>query len=417
MPPVAFLAIYISASLFADSFYEMPITIAFLASSVIAIAYPRRRPLQQNIEAYSRGAGSPGIMMMIWIFILAGAFAHSAKEMGSINASVNLVLGVLPSQMLFAALFVASCVISLSIGTSVGTIVAMAPIATGIATTANIDTAQIIAIVVGGAMFGDNLSFISDTTIAATTTQRCKLSDKFKANIMIVLPVAVLLLVVYLLQGSSITSAIHTRQASPWLILPYAAVLAMALMGMNVMAVLTLGICLTGIIGIAMGAYDVMSWLKALAHGITDMGELIIITMMAGGILEVIRLNGGIRFIIQKLTAHIRGKRGAELSIGFLVALVNLCTANNTVAIITVGDISKTIGDRYGVDSRKCASLLDTFACCAQGLLPYGAQLLMAATLAGITPVDILRHMYYPVLLLLFTIAAIMVRYPKKYSL
>lgn len=215
MPPVAFLAIYISASLFADSFYEMPITIAFLASSVIAIAYPRRRPLQQNIEAYSRGAGSPGIMMMIWIFILAGAFAHSAKEMGSINASVNLVLGVLPSQMLFAALFVASCVISLSIGTSVGTIVAMAPIATGIATTANIDTAQIIAIVVGGAMFGDNLSFISDTTIAATTTQRCKLSDKFKANIMIVLPVAVLLLVVYLLQGSSITSAIHTRQASP----------------------------------------------------------------------------------------------------------------------------------------------------------------------------------------------------------
>lgn len=417
MPPVAFLAIYISASLFADSFYEMPITIAFLASSVIAIAYPRRRPLQQNIEAYSRGAGSPGIMMMIWIFILAGAFAHSAKEMGSINASVNLVLGVLPSQMLFAALFVASCVISLSIGTSVGTIVALAPIATGIATTANIDTAQIIAIVVGGAMFGDNLSFISDTTIAATTTQRCKLSDKFRVNIMIVLPVAMLLLVVYLLQGSSITSAIHTRQASPWLILPYAAVLAMALMGMNVMAVLTLGICLTGIIGIAMGAYDVMSWLKALAHGITDMGELIIITMMAGGILEVIRLNGGIRFIIQKLTAHIRGKRGAELSIGFLVALVNLCTANNTVAIITVGDISKTIGDRYGVDSRKCASLLDTFACCAQGLLPYGAQLLMAATLAGITPVDILRHMYYPVLLLLFTIAAIMVRYPKKYSL
>ena len=356
------------------------------------------------------------MMLMIWIFILAGAFANSAKVMGSIDATVNLALTLLPGQMLLAGLFLAACFISLSVGTSVGTIVALTPIAAGVATQTDTSVALMTAVVVGGSLFGDNLSFISDTTIVATSTQGCRLSDKFRVNSFIVVPAAVVILMVYLYIGRGITSPHSVGDVSFVKVIPYLVVLLTAIFGMNVMAVLSLGIALTGAIGIADGSYDVFGWFHAMGDGIIGMGELIIITMMAGGLLEIIRHNGGIDFLLERLTRHVSTKRSAELSIAALVSLVNLCTANNTVAIITVGGLAKHIGDRYGVDNRKAASILDTFSCVMQGIIPYGAQLLMAAGLAALNPVSIIPYLYYPMAVGVAALFSIVFRYPKRYS-
>jgi Na+/H+ antiporter NhaC len=318
--------------------------------------------------------------------------------------------------MLLAGLFLAACFISLSIGTSVGTIVALAPIAAGLATSTGTSVAMMTAVVVGGAFFGDNLSFISDTTIAATQTQGCRLSDKFRVNAFIVAPAALIILIAYIFMGSGVQSPSNVPDVAFVKVVPYLIVLITAIFGMNVMAVLTLGLVLTGAIGLIDGSYDIYSWFKAMGDGILGMGELIIITMMAGGLLEIIRENGGIDFIIKRMTAHVSSKRGAELSIAALVTLTNICTANNTVAIITVGGIAKQIGDRFGVDNRKCASLLDTFSCFTQGIIPYGAQLLMAAGLAKLNPIDIVPFLYYPLALGLSALLAILLRLPKRYS-
>ena len=415
-PLMVFVILFLVTSIAAGDFYKVPITVAFMASSVYAIAVSRDLPLMQRIGVYSKGAASEQMMLMVWIFVLAGAFAHSAKAMGSIDATVNLTLYLLPPQMLLAGLFLAACFISLSIGTSVGTIVALTPIAVGIADQTGTATALMVAIVVGGSFFGDNLSFISDTTIAATQTQGCRLADKFRVNAFIVMPAAAIVLLAYFFMGSAVTSPGSLPTIEPLKVVPYVAVLITAVFGMNVMAVLTLGILLTGIIGLCTGAYDVFGWMQALGSGITSMGELIIITMMAGGLLELIRHGGGIDYIISNLTRHVSGKRGAELSIGLLIVLVNICTANNTVAILTVGGIAKQIGDRYGVDNRKAASILDTFSCFAQGLIPYGAQLLMAAGLASINPVAIIPYLYYPFAIGLAALMAIVLRYPRRYS-
>jgi Na+/H+ antiporter NhaC len=341
---------------------------------------------------------------------------NSAKVMGSIDATVNLALTLLPGNMLLAGLFLAACFISLSIGTSVGTIVALTPIAAGIAEQTGTSIPLMTAVVVGGSFFGDNLSFISDTTIVATSTQGCRLSDKFRVNSFIVMPVALVILITYFIMGNGIQSPQHVADVEYVKIIPYLVVLVTAIFGMNVMAVLTVGLLLTGVIGIIVGAFDVFGWFSSMGEGITGMGELIIITMMAGGLLELIKHNGGIDYIISHMTRHIRSKRGAELSIGSLVAIVDVCTANNTVAIITVGGIAKQIGDRYGVDNRKCASILDTSSCVMQGLIPYGAQMLMAAGLAQINPVSITPYLYYPMALGLATLLSILIRYPKRYS-
>ncbi|MBO6188699.1 MAG: Na+/H+ antiporter NhaC family protein [Prevotella sp.] len=415
-PLILFVVMYLVTSIVAGDFYKVPITVAFMIASIYAIIIFNGRPLHKRIDTFSRGAGTSQMMLMLWIFVLAGAFANSAKAMGSIDATVNLALMLLPSQMLMAGLFLAVCFISLSIGTSVGSIVALTPIAAGIATETDTSIAMMTAIVVGGSFFGDNLSFISDTTIMATQTQGCRLSDKFRVNSFIVIPAAVVILLVYLVLGSEITSPQHIEQVQYIKVVPYIVVLITAISGMNVMAVLTVGIALTGIIGVADGSFDVYGWLGAMGQGITSMGELIIITMMAGGLLEIIRQNGGIDFIIQQLTRHISTKRGAELSIAALVTLVNLCTANNTVAILTVGNISKQIGDRYGVDNRKAASILDTFSCVTQGLIPYGAQLLMAAGLAEINPASIIPYQYYPMAIAVAALLSILLRYPRRYS-
>ena len=415
-PLLVFVGLYLATSIVAGDFYKVPITVAFMLSSMYAVAVSGKFPLRQRIDIFSRGAGSGNMMLMLWIFVLAGAFANSAKAMGSIDATVNAALYLLPDGMLLAGLFLAACFISLSIGTSVGTIVALAPIAAGIADTTGASVPMLTAVVVGGSFFGDNLSFISDTTIAATSTQGCKLSDKFKVNSFITIPPAVAILAVYAVMGSGIESPSAIPAVEYAKVAPYVVVLATAVLGMNVMAVLTLGIAMTGAIGIADGSFDVYGWFKAMGDGIAGMGELIVITMLAGGMLELIKENGGMDYIIRKMTRHVKGKRGAELSIAALVGMANVCTANNTVAIITVGGIAKRIGDRYGVDSRKSASVLDTVSCCVQGLIPYGAQVLMGAGLAAVNPVSILPYLYYPMAIGVAAIASILARYPRRYS-
>ena len=415
-PIVVFILFYLVTSIVAGDFYKIPITVAFMVSSIYAIAVFTGKPLMHRIDSYSRGAAAEQMMLMIWIFVLAGAFAHSAKQMGSIDATVNLALSLLPPQMIFAGMFLAACFISLSIGTSVGTIAALTPIAVGLAQETGTDLAMMTAIIVGGSFFGDNLSFISDTTIMATQTQGCRLSDKFRVNAFIVMPAALVILVVYYFLGQD-TIAPQQIPAVEWVkVIPYLTVLVTAVCGMNVMALLTIGIVLCGIIGMFTGSFDIYGWFGAMGDGIMSMGELIIVTMMAGGMLELIKQQGGIDFIINMLTRRVSSKRGAELSIATLVSLVDVCTANNTVAILTVGDIAKQIGDRYGVDNKKCASILDTFSCTVQGLIPYGAQLLIAAGLASVNPVAILPYLYYPFALGIVAILSILLRYPKRYS-
>ena len=415
-PLGVFIILYLVTSIIAGDFYKVPITVAFMVSSIYAILIHQGRPLKERIDTFSSGAATGQMMLMIWIFVLAGAFANSAKVMGSIDATVNLTLVCLPPQMLLAGLFVAACFISLSIGTSVGTIVALTPIAAGVAQQTGTDVAMMTAVVVGGSFFGDNLSFISDTTIVATSTQGCRLSDKFRVNSFIVVPAALIVCIIYILMGSEVHAPQQINNVEWTKVIPYLVVLITAIFGMNVMAVLTIGIILTGIIGLLTGTFDVFGWMKAMGDGIVGMGELIIITMMAGGMLELIKQQGGIDFIIKRMTRHIHGKRGAEISIGTLVALVDVCTANNTVAILTVGGIAKQVGDRYGVDNKKAASILDTFSCFVQGLIPYGAQMLMAAGLAALNPVSIIPYLYYPFAIGIAAILSILFRYPKRYS-
>ena len=415
-PLFVFLCLYLVTSIIVNDFYKVPITAAFLVSSCYAIAITRGLKLDQRVYQFSVGASNKNIMLMIWIFILAGAFAQSAKEMGAIDATVNLTLHILPDNLLLAGIFIASCFISLSIGTSVGTIVALTPVATGLALKTGIDLPFMVAIVVGGSFFGDNLSFISDTTIASTKTQGCVMRDKFRVNSMIVVPAALIVLIIYIVQGLSITAPPQVQEIEWLKVIPYLVVLGTAIAGINVMIVLLLGIISTAIIGLATGSFGIFDWFGAMGNGITGMGELIIITLLAGGMLETIRYNGGSDFIIGKLTRHVNGKRGAELSIAALVSIANLCTANNTIAIITTGPIAKDIAGKFNLDRRKTASILDTFSCFIQGIIPYGAQLLMAAGLAKISPISIVGNLYYPFTMGTFALLAIIFRYPRRYS-
>ncbi|WP_106828690.1 Na+/H+ antiporter NhaC family protein [Parabacteroides pacaensis] len=415
-PLAVFLISYLVVSIAAGDFYKMPITVAFVISSIVAIAISKGGKLTNRIEQFCRGAANTNIILMILIFILAGAFAQTAKTMGAVDATVNLALSILPENLLASGIFLASCFISISVGTSVGTIVALAPVAVGIASKTGIDTALMVGVVVSGSMFGDNLSFISDTTIVATRTQGCKMSDKFKVNIRIALPIAMIVAIIYFFMSSEINNS-YTPEKIEWLkVIPYLTVLIAAVSGMNVLLVLLIGISLSGIVGLWSDSFDIWGWIATLGNGINSMGELIIVTFLAGGMLEMIRYNGGIDWIIRKLTAHIHSIKGAELSIAGLVSFANLCTANNTIALIMAGPIAKDIGDKFHVDPRRSASLLDIFSCFVQGIIPYGAQLLMAAGLANISPIEIMQYLYYPYLLGAGTLLAILTGYPSKYS-
>jgi len=449
-PILVFLGVYLVTSILIRDFYKVPVASAFLLASIYAVLISRG-PLSRRIGIFSEGAGNSKVLLMVWIFILAGAFAQTAKDIGAIEATVNLTLRVIPGSMLFAGLFFTACFISMSVGTSVGTIVALVPIATGIAQETGFSEAFMAAIIVGGAFFGDNLSFISDTTIAATKALDCAMKDKFKANIRIVAPAVLVVFIIYIVKGIGVDVAVEPGVAEPLKLLPYLLVLVLALAGMDVLLILSLGIGVNLIIGLVTGSIGWADWLSSIGEGIGGMGSLIIVTLLAGGMMALIRAGGGLDWLVGALTRRLaspasapsasapaapdpsassvaspviaapvpsasadaalpvtrRQRRGAELSIAALVSLANLCTANNTIAIITVGGIAKDVSDRFGLDRRRVASILDTFSCFVQGLIPYGAQLLMASGLAGVGAAAIIRYLYYPFALGLVALAAI----------
>lgn len=399
----------------------MNFPIIFFLISVVALIFVKG-PVNKRVEIYSQGAGQTDLLLMVWIFLLAGAFASTAKAMGAIDAAVSLTLSVMPASMLLPGLFLAVCLISFSIGTSVGTIAALTPIAVAIAHTTGISTPLMVGCIVGGSFFGDNLSFISDTTIVATRTQGIALREKFLANFRIVLPAALVALALYVwlginISGESLNVGHSLAAASPLggsegalgflLVLPYLAVIVLALLGINVMVVLLAGNFIAGIIGLATGALAAGAWGDAVSEGMAGMQETILVALMAGGLLAVVRHAGFLDYLIRQLTRRVSGQRGAEWSIAALVSLTNILTANNTVAILSVGGISADIARRFGVDPRRSASILDTFSCIVQGVLPYGAQLLVASGLAGISAISIIPCLYYTMLLLIAACIAI----------
>lgn len=413
-PLLVFMAVYVAGSILAGDFYKVPVAAAFIIATAYAMLITRGvSKTDEKLAIFSSGAGERNVLLMIWIFVLAGAFASTAKDIGAIDATVNATISVLPGNLIYAGLFLAACFISMAVGTSVGTIVALVPIASGIAAGIGSSVPLITGIIVGGAFFGDNLSFISDTTVAATKTQGCSMQDKFKVNLWIAAPAALIVAALYMVLGRGVTASPEVIGADWYLMLPYLLVIVLAIMGVNVVTVLATGIAVNGVIGWITGAYDFVGWLSAIGSGIGGMGELIIVSLLAGGMLELIRYNGGLEFIINKLTSHISGPRGASTSIAALVSLVNICTANNTISIITVGPLAKDISARFGLDPRKTASILDTFSCLIQGILPYGAQMLMASGLAGVSALSIIGHLYYPFALGIMACLAILFGFPR----
>lgn len=401
-PLLVFLISYLGLCLLGGDFSHSSITlVAFLMASVFGLAITKGNS-QERLKRFSEGAGHPTVLLMVWIYVMAGAFAYCAKQMGCIEATVDLTLHLLPPSFLLPGIFLAACFVSLAVGTSCGTIVQLVPIAVGIAAKTDIDLPLMVATVVGGAYFGDNLSFISDTTIAATQTQGCQMRDKFRANLRLVLPVALLMLVLYYLLGREAQILQDPHPIDLLLVLPYLAVIITAVCGLDVMLVLVVGILLTGLIGMWRNSFTLFSWMDQLGTGMISMGELILMAMLAAGLLELIRHNGGIDYLLRHVTRGVHGRRGAELSIASLVCLINICTANNTVAILTAGPIARKIAEHYQIPPQRSASILDTASCFTQGLLPYGVQLLLATSLVNqlsevpFSPASAIPYLFYP---------------------
>jgi Na+/H+ antiporter NhaC len=413
LPLIIFLALFVGSGIITGDFYKMPILVAIIIASGAALMMNRKETFTAKVENFAKGAGHPDLMIMVFIFILAGAFSEVAKGMGAVESTVNLALSFLPQSFLIVGLFIIGAFISLAMGTSMGTIAALAPIGVGISAEADISIALAMAAVIGGAMFGDNLSFISDTTIAAVRTQQTEMRDKFKVNFFIVLPAAIITCAVLIVMTLGNQSPVSPGEFSFIKMLPYIAVLVTALLGMNVIIVLTGGILLSGVIGLSDGTYTLTDFLQKITDGIMGMAELVILSLLIGGMVELIKRNGGIHFILEAMTKRISSKRGAEYAIAGLVSTTNLATANNTISIIAAGPLAKDMADKYEIDKRKSASLLDIFSCSIQGLIPYGAQMLTAAQFAEISPADILPFSYYPFLIAVMGIAAIIIGYPR----
>lgn len=413
-PVIVLLTVYLAGSIVAGDFYKIPITVAFLIASVYAVAICKGESLDKKIKIFSSGAANTRMMLMVWIFILAGAFAALAKSMGAVDATVALTLSFIPGQYLPVGVFLAACFISMSIGTSVGTIVALTPVVTALAPQIGCDVAWLVAIVVGGAFFGDNLSFISDTTIAATQSQGCSMRDKFRTNFLLVLPAALLTIALYLFSGAGISTGVQPALTlvECLKVLPYLLVIVLALCGINVLVVLVAGIVAAAVIGLFGGSFGVWEIFSSMGSGIASMGDLIVVTMLAGGLLEIVRVNGGLEFLIRIVTFRVRSTRAAEFAIVSLTALSNLCTANNTIAILSIGEMVHDISVKFGISPRRSASLMDTASCFVQGVIPYGAQLLMAAGLAAVSPVAIIPSLYYPMLIGVMVVLSILSRYP-----
>lgn len=408
LPIGVFLILFVGSGIITGDFYKMPALVAFLIAGGIALLFNKKESLETKMNVFCKGAGDTNIILMVIIFLLAGAFSSVTKAMGGVDSTVNLSLSILPSNLLIAGLFVIGCFISVSMGTSVGTIAALSPIALGVAQKTGIPVPLVIGAVVGGAMFGDNLSMISDTTIAAVRTQGCELKDKFKMNFLIVLPAAIattiILTIVTLGYGNVVTQSYEYDIIK---VLPYILVLAGALIGVNVFVLLGSGILFTGAVGIFSNSFDLLELIGAIAEGLSGMYELSLLVLVVGGVVALIKFNGGIDYILYFITSKIKSKKGAEFGIAALVSVIDLCTANNTIAIVTAGPLAKDIAEKYDIDPRKTASILDIFSSCWQGVIPYGAQLLTAAGIAGISPVEIIKYLYYPALMFVCGIAAI----------
>jgi Na+/H+ antiporter NhaC len=412
VPFAVFLILFIGSGIVTGDFYKFPVLVAIIIAGAVALAMNRKVSFNEKVDIFTKGAGNSNIMLMVVIFLLAGAFSEVAKGMGAVDSTVNLALSVVPQNLLMVGVFIIACFISLAMGTSMGTIVALAPIGVGISEQTDIALALSMAAVIGGAMFGDNLSFISDTTIAAVRTQGTKMKDKFKVNFLIVLPAAIITCIILgiLTMGEQTNINQHTFN---WMkIMPYLGVLITALAGVNVFLVLAFGIVFAGTIGLIDGSYHFMDLIQKTSEGMAGMYEISFLAILIAGMVEVIKHNGGIDYLLYIVTRNIKSKRGAEFSIAGLVGLTDLSTANNTISIIIAGPLAKDIANKYDIDPRKSASLLDVFSCSIQGLIPYGAQLLVAAGVAGISPVSILPYSYYPLLIGVCGIIAILIGFP-----
>lgn len=414
LPLLIFLVVYVFIGVVSRDFYAVPMSVPFLIAAMSALVMNTKETLSKKIDVFCAGAGNSNIILMCLIFILAGAFAQVAKDIGAVDSTVNLGLSILPSNILITGVFVIACFISLSIGSSMGTIVALAPMAVGISDKTGIILGITLGAVVSGAMFGDNLSMISDTTIAAARTQGCQLKDKFKTNFFIVLPAAIITAIIFSIITANKGTVLEASYSYSLVkVLPYLSVLIAALLGGNVIIILCGGIVFSGLIGLYFGTFNVIGFFKSIGNGIAGMTELVIISLIIGGMVEIIKYNGGIDFLLNLIKSKVKSKKGAEVGIALLVSLVDICTANNTIAIVMAGPIAKDIAEKYDVDPRKSASLLDTFSCFCQGLIPYGAQLLAAAGIAKISPFAIMKHLYYPYLMGICALLAIAIGLPK----
>ncbi len=412
LPFAVFLILFIGTGAVTGDFYAFPVIVAIAISGAVALAMNRKESFAQKVDIFCKGAGNANIMLMVVIFLLAGAFSATAKGMGAVDSTVNLALSVVPQNLLMIGMFVIACFISLSMGTSMGTIVALAPIGLGISEQTDISLPLSMAAVIGGAMFGDNLSFISDTTISAVRSQNTQMKDKFKVNFWIVLPAAVVTCVLLGILTMGETAQI-TQESYNWVkILPYLLVIITALIGINVFIVLSLGIVFAGTVGLIDGSYTFMGVVQSIGEGMAGMYEIAFLAILIAGMVEVIKHNGGIDFLLRLVTSKIKSKKGAELGIAGLVGLTDLSTANNTIAIIITGPLAKDISEQYEIDPRKSASILDIFSCSIQGLIPYGGQVLAATAVAGISPLAILPYSFYPVLIGICGIIAILIGYP-----
>ncbi|MCT4662620.1 MAG: Na+/H+ antiporter NhaC family protein [Tissierellales bacterium] len=413
LPLFVFLLLFIGSGIITGDFYAMPVLVAFVIASTVALCMNRSVNLEKKIEVFCKGASDSNIILMCLIFLLAGAFGSISSAMGGVESTVNFGLSILPQNLLLSGIFVICCFISLSMGTSMGTMVALAPIGIGVAEQTGIPVALALASVVGGSMFGDNLSMISDTTIAATKTQGCEMKDKFKVNFLIVLPAAVITAILLsVLAGGMQTSVVESHDFSFIKILPYIAVLVSALLGMNVLAVLMGGIVLSGAIGLFDGSFEFLEMLQTGAKGMQGMEDLAMISLIIGGLVELIKLNGGIDFLINFIHKTVSGRRGGEFGIAILTSLINMCTANNTISIVMAGPLAKNISEEYDIDPKRSASILDLFASSIQGIIPYGAQLLFVSGLSGVSSFAIVKYMYYPFLTLIAGVIAITFNIP-----
>lgn len=409
-PLILFFICYVGGSIALHDFYAIPIIVAFVVTCLYALFIFRNDTFNNRVMAFGRGAGNENIMYMVLIFILAGGFASLAKSIGAVDATVNMCLYFLPTALLLPGLFLATCLVSMSIGTSVGSIAALVPLAAGLADQTGNSVALYTACIVGGAFFGDNLSFISDTTIVATRTQGIAMHEKFKANIRIVLPAALIAMIVYVVIGLG-SNVSHSVDSPDFIrVLPYIVVLVTAICGINVIIVLAIGILLCTILAICLDGAAFTTIMQSIDGGVKGMSELIIVTLLAGGLMELIRINGGIDVLMNAIKSRVTKRRGAELSIGALVVAADICTANNTIAILTVSSLAKEISQRFNIPARRVASLLDTWSCVAQSIIPYGAQLLIASGLASIAPTEIISHLVYPYILAVITLGVSVVK-------